>query len=704
MATDTGGTFVDSAIIGGSGDLFLGKALSTSSRPAEGLIASIGVAARGLGASANDVLSDCRLFVNGTTVTTNAMIQRRGARTALITTAGFEDTLVIGRVKARTVGLDEIAVTDYQHADRPAPIVPVGLTRGVHERIDYRGEVIAPLNLTEVEQRVDELVAAGAQAIAVCLLWSFRNPIHERAIAEVVRRRHPQVYLTLSSDLVPVIREYERANTTAVNCFLGPTLQRYVDGIQEAVKKTGYSRELLIMQSIGGLSPASALADRSVTSLHSGPVGGIVAAQKLGELMGEGNIITADMGGTSFDVGLIVDGVPQSQAMTVVERQMLLVPAVDAVSIGAGGGSVAWLDEVGSLRVGPHSMGADPGPACYDRGGDQPTVTDADVVLGYISAEHFLGGAMRLSRQKAVEAIQTKIADPLRMSVEQAAVGIYRIVNAHMADLIRKVSVERGHDPRSFVLVNFGGCGPTHCTGYGPEIGVRHLMIPDAAPIFSALGIAQSDIRHFFSRSARPMTLIEPGAGIAGDQLAELNEIFDGLLEQASRQLERDGAALSAATRERHVELRYRGQTNELTIPVSGSERLSKAGFAQVLESFVRKYEMLYGRGSSSGMSSIEVVSLRVDALAPTEAGYRPAKRALSSGSADAALVARRRIYWPHLGDYLSDTPVYRGERLEPGHCVAGPALIETYGTTFPIHAGQRLAVDGFHNYVVTVS
>lgn len=701
VATDTGGTFVDTALIDDAGELSIGKAPSTPREPATGLLASIEVAAAHFGTDAPDVLSSCRLFVNGTTVTTNALIQGRGARTGFITTAGFEDTLVIGRVRARTAGLDEAALTDYQHADRPPPIVPVQLTRGVRERVDYTGEVITPLDEAGAIATIDELVELGVEALAICLLWAFRNPAHEQALAELVADRHPHVYVTTSSELVPVIREYERANTTVVNCFLGPTLHQYIAGVQEAVERTGYGSEILIMQSIGGLSPAAELARRPVTSLHSGPVGGIVAAQKLGELLGEGNVITADMGGTSFDVGLIVENVPQAASTTVVERNILLVPAVEAVSIGAGGGSVAWLDDLGALRVGPESMGSDPGPACYGRGGVEPTVTDADVVLGYIRPEYFLGGTMELDAERAREAIEEKIARPLGMSAEEAAHGIYRIVNSHMADLIRKVTVERGHDPRNFLLVNFGGCGPTHCTGYGPELGVKRALVPHAAPIFSAVGIAQSDIRHFFSKSISPMTLIPAGERIAPEQLAELNGVLHDLVGQAEAQLERDGVDASRALLAPQIELRYQGQTNELTIPLPGKTELGSDEFVGVLDEFTRKYEMLYGRGSSSLLSAIELITVRVDAIAPTAAGYEPSRQGGRGGDARQALDGEGRAYWSS-GGYLDSTPIYRGEAMVPGDRVSGPAIIDTYGTTFPLHPGQTLELDAFRNFVIS--
>ena len=700
ISTDIGGTFVDAVILDPQGRLAIGKASSTPEEPATGLMAAIEVAAGNMGLDLERVLGACGLFVNGTTVTTNAMIQGRWARTGLLITRGFEDTLVIGRVKARTAGLDEFEVTNYQEADRPMGVVPITLTRGLEERIDSRGRVIRPLDPQDVEATVDDLVAQGIEALAICLLWSFRNPIHEQAVRDLVRRRHPRLYVTASSDLIPVIREYERANTAAINAALGPTIARYVRGIEETMRWTRCPAELLIMQSVGGLSPAAQVRDVPVATLYSGPVGGIIAAQKLGELLGLPNVITTDMGGTSFDVGMIVEGVAESHATTTVERQILMVPAVDCVSIGAGGGSVAWLDELLSLHVGPQSMGATPGPACYGRGGERPTVTDADVILGYINPEYFLGGAMRLDPVRAEKALRAHVADPLGLTVEEAALAVYDIVNAHMADLIRKVSIERGHDPRAFTLLAFGGCGPTHCTGYGPEIGARQIIVPGAATVFSALGIVESDIKHFYSRSS--MVLLPRQGEVDERLLEEVNATFAVLLEQARAQLARDGVAPERMVLRRSIDMRYENQTNELIVPVSWTGAMDAGGLRRLQEEFVKRYEMLYGSGSRSHLAAIELITLRVEALASTPFAHQVVRHPRGAADAGEAFVGTRRAYWREARGFR-ETRVFRGERLRCGHRVEGPAVIEYYGTTIPLHAGQVLEVDELLNAVITV-
>ncbi len=699
VSTDSGGTFVDAVIVDDRGACHIGKAPTTPATPSSGILAAVAAAAEVAGRSLDAVLRDCSMFFNGTTVTTNAMIERKGARAALITTHGFEDTLIIGRVKARWVGLDESKLLDYKHVERPVPVVPAELIRGVAERIDCFGEVVWPLDASEAERHIDALVAMGAEALAVCLLWSFKNPVHEAAIADIAHRKYPSLYVVTSSDLVPAMGEYERTNTTVVEAFLGPTLRDYLSDIDRSLKAAGYGGDLLVMQSIGGLAPAAGLSHAAVTTLHSGPVGGIVAAHKLGALINEPNLITADMGGTTFDVGLVIDGKPQTAQMTIMERNLLMVPAVEAVSIGAGGGGIAWLDVAQALHVGPGSQGARPGPACYGHGGELPTVTDADVVLGYINPGTFLGGRMALREDLARESIRRHVAEPLGMTVELAAQAIYDIVNAHMADLVRRVSIERGHDPRDFAMVAFGGCGPTHATGYGPECQVRRVIVPPAAAAFSALGIAQSDIRHFYAT-----TYIHalPSEGEVSSQLCnELNAAFDGMMARAQRQFEQDRVAPSQRSFRRSIDLRYRNQVHEVTVDLTVPGLITAHSLRTLLADFDATYERLYGVGSSSRKAMIELVTLRVDAAAGTKSEFRPQRHAPDGASSEHAFLGRRPVWWKDTGGYR-DTPTYQLERLRPGNIIHGVAVIESYGTTIPLHPGQRAEMDPWLNLIVT--
>ncbi len=701
VSTDSGGTFVDAVIVDGAGKLALGKAPTTPEDPAKGIVAAVGAAAERAGLDLRSVLARCAMFLNGTTVTTNAMIQRTGAKTGLIITRGFEDTLIIGRVRSRWVGLDETALADFKNVERPAPVVPTSLIRGVAERIDCFGKVVAPLDLVEAEKAIDELVSAGIESLAVCLLWSFKNPEHELAIAALARRKYPSLYVVASSQLVQSMGEYERANTAAVDAYLGPTLRTYLSNIGSSLAEAGYRGELLVMQSIGGLAPASGLLQAAVTTLQSGPAGGIIAAQKLGQIVGEPNVITADMGGTTFDVGIVVDGRPQTAKTSVMARNLLLVPAVEAISIGAGGGSLAWLDAANALHVGPRSQGARPGPACYGRGGTLPTVTDADVVLGYINPDRFLGGGMKLRADLAREAIKRHIADPLGTSVEEAAQAIYDIVNAHMADLVRSVTVGRGFDPRDFAIVAFGGCGPTHCTGFGPDCQPRRIIVPPAATVLSALGIAQSDIKHFHAR-----TFVRPADSASGGQSAlldELNAHFDELVALTTGQFEREGIRPEQRRFVRSVDVRYRKQVHELTIPIAKAGRADEAALAAVIDDFVRTYERLYGAGSSIGKSGLELVTLRVEGIAQLPRMNEVSRAERSSTSPVLAFLGRRKVWWKQLGGFR-DTDAFQLEILACGNVVEGPAIIEAYGTSIPVHPGQRAQVDEWLNLVLDVS
>jgi N-methylhydantoinase A len=701
VSTDSGGTFVDAVILDGAGKLAIGKAPTTPEEPAKGIVAAVGAAAARAGLDLRTVLGRCSMFLNGTTVTTNAMIQRTGAKTGLIITRGFEDTLIIGRVRSRWVGLDETALADFKNVERPPPVVPTGLIRGVAERIDCFGKVLAPLDTSEAEKAIDDLVSAGIESLAICLLWSFKNPAHELAIANLARRKYPSLYVVASSQLVQSMGEYERANTAAVDAYLGPTLSKYLANIGASLGDAGYRGELLVMQSIGGLAPASGLMQAAVTTLQSGPAGGIIAAQKLGQLIGEPNIITADMGGTTLDVGIVVDGRPQTAKTSVMARNLLLVPAVEAISIGAGGGSLAWLDAANALHVGPRSQGARPGPACYGRGGTLPTVTDADVVLGYINPDRFLGGGMQLRADLAREAIKTHIAEPLGISVEAAAEAIYDIVNAHMADLVRSVTVGRGFDPRDFAIVAFGGCGPTHCTGFGPDCQPRRIIAPPAATVFSALGIAQSDIKHFHARTfVRPVDTT-PNAQV--DLLGELNAHLEELVSLTTAQFESEGIPPEQRAFQRSVDIRYRKQVHELTISIPASGRLDKAALEAVVDDFVRTYDRLYGAGSSIGKAGLELAMLRVEGIARIPRNHDVSRSERTSPSPVVAFLGSRRVWWKQLGGFR-DTDAYQLEKLACGNVVEGPAIVEAYGTSIPLHPGQRAHVDEWLNLVIELS
>ncbi|WP_102348689.1 hydantoinase/oxoprolinase family protein [Bacillus sp. Marseille-P3661] len=701
ISTDTGGTFVDIVISDNEGNFFFAKAPSNPKNPPEGILAGIESAAEQLGETVPSILSKTKMVFNGTTVTTNAMLELKGARTGLLTTKGFEDTLSIARVLGRTAGFDESQLLDYRHADPPVQIVPRKWVRGLNERIDAYGNEVVSLSLEEAEQAVDELVKEGVEAIAICLLWSFRNSIHEEKVKELIEQKYPDIYVVASSDLVPIIREFERSNTTAINAYLGPIFHNYADSLQKRLIEENHLKEPLVMQSIGGLATAEEIKKVPITTLLSGPVGGVIASQKLGQLLGEENLITTDMGGTSFDVGLILNGQPVTTPVTVMARQFVAIPTVDIVTVGAGGGSVAWLNEVGTLHVGPESMGAYPGPACYMRGGTLPTVTDADVVLGYIDPDYFLGGKMNISRDKAVTAIKRHIADPMGISVEEAASAIYQIVNARMADLIRNTTVERGNDPRDFSMLAFGGCGPTHCTGYGPDIGVRRMIIPQAATVFSAFGIGQSDIRHSYVQSY-PKILRDRYGEVDTSIVPEVQTILNQLTSRAKEQISRDKLNEEGVLLIYSVDLRYRNQIHELVVPLKFSENLKNTDLKQLIIDFQVSYEKQYGHGASSPNSAIELLNLRLDIVAATENQLEIRPLPLEGTDGIQAYLEDKPMYQIDSKSFR-DVPVYKAENFKPGNTVVGPALIVSYGTTIPLHNGQQMEMDRYQNLIITV-
>src|SRR5581483_6110297 len=457
IGVDTGGTFTDLVLLRPDGSVETAKRPSTPGNFAAGVMDVVEQAEDG----DRTLLAEAGYFYHGTTVATNAMITGAGAKIGFVTTAGHRDALPIMRIIGRSAGRSETELKQYSYTDKPQPIVPKPRIKEVFERVDHAGRVVVPLNETSARKAARELVAEGVEAVGVCFLWSFKNRAHEQRMREIVLEEAPDIHVSISSDIVPAMREYERSATTAVNAYLAPLLTSYLHRLEQELQREGLRSSLFVMQSLGGAMRADDAEQRAVNTLVSGPAGGVIAARYLGSKLGHRNIICADVGGTSFDVALIVDGEPIITSTTDVNQYTLLVPTIDIVSIGAGGGSIAWVD-LGRLRVGPQSAGADPGPACYGRAGVDPTVTDADVVLGYVDPTYFLGGEIALDAELAARAIRERVAEPLGMSVAEAAAGIVEIANQHMSDLIRKLTIERGYDPRDFVVYAFGGAGPLH--------------------------------------------------------------------------------------------------------------------------------------------------------------------------------------------------------------------------------------------------
>ena len=685
IGVDTGGTFTDLVYLRDDGEIEVTKRPSTPPDFSQGVTDVVDAIDQGRG-----VLSGIDYFYHGTTVATNAMITGSGAKIGFITTAGHRDILPIMRIIGRSAGRSESELKQYSYSSKPVPIVPKSRIMEVFERVDYKGALIVPLNEDSAREAVRKLKALDVEAIGVCFLWSFKNRGHEQRMREIIEEEMPGVHVSISSDIAPAMREYERSATTAVNAHIAPLLTSYLGELQGSLSSRGLTSPLFVMQSMGGSMRAADADLRSVNTLASGPAGGVVASKFLGEMLGHPNIICADVGGTSFDVGLVVDGEPIITSTSTINQYTLLAPTIDIVSIGAGGGSIGWVD-LDRLRVGPQSAGADPGPACYGRGGTNPTVTDADVVLGYIDPDYFLGGNFKLDRSLAEKAIEEKVARPLNMSVRDAAAGIIEIANHHMSDLMRKMTIERGYDPRDFVVYGFGGAGPVHGGAFGRELGVREIIFPlgNIASAFSALGLVVSDLTTVTQLSDLALAPFNANA---------FGKHFEALEAEAMDNLKAGGTQQGDITLQRIVELRYKGQVHQVDTPVPSGQVTAEL-LDKVLAEFEARYERLFGRGSGFREAGIELVTYRV--IGSTRVQNASVQQ-LEEGEADAtpARTGIESLYWRELGEE-AETGIY-GDGLRPGMAFDGPAIIRFEATTGLIHPGQRARMDGYGNIRIT--
>jgi N-methylhydantoinase A len=693
VGVDIGGTFTDCAVLDRGGHITATKCPSTPENFAEGMLAAMRLAAERLGVTFEQFCRNVTMLTHGTTVGTNALIQRKGARVGLITTRGHEDAIHIMRGSRGVSTRDIRKVVHFPESQKPEPIVPKRFIEGVSERVDCFGDVVVSLNESEVEQAVRRLVDQGVEAIGVCFLWSFKYPRHELRVKEMIRDLAPHLFITCSVDLAPKWGEYERITATALNSYIGPVMAKYLGNLDRQLKACGYAQPLQITQCAGGsISVDEAMASPLLT-LDSGPVSGVTGTQYLGRLMGYPNIITTDMGGTSFDVGIIFDGQPAYSFVSNVAQYEYFLPRVDIHAIGSGGGSLAHVDPASkTLRVGPESAGADPGPVCYGKGGTSPTVTDADVVLGTINPDNFLGGRIKLDRQKAVEAVQ-HVAHSLELSLMEAAGGIARIAEFKMSDIIRKMTVEKGFDPRDFVLFAFGGAGPAHAGVFAYELGVQKVIVPQKAiaSCWCAFGAASADILHVYEQvdiQASPFDAVR------------VNRVLDMLEKKATAQMGHDGIAQPRRRFRFSLDMRHRGQINEVEVLLP--EKRLKGGFGQTLQHrFYTRYEQLYGRGSSYGEARLEIVTLRLRASAATPRPMLSATKTRRTNISAKAGLGKRTVYWADLKKALP-SPIYDGALLVFGNRIAGPAVVETTDTTVVVHPGRTLNVDAFDNFEIS--
>ena len=693
VATDVGGTCTDAVLFAAGEPVRLGKALSTPPDFADGVLAAVGAAAADIGIATDELLARTALFMHGSTVVDNTLLTRTGARTGLIATEGFEDTLAITRgAYGRWAGLTEDGIKHPVATDRAPPLVPRARTRGVPERVDYKGAVLRALDEEAARTAIRALVEeANVEALAVSFLWSFYNDTHERRVGALIREVAPDAYVTLSSEIAPVPGEYERTSTTVINAYAGRIARDYITSLQALLQARGYAGPLLVMQGYGGLLPAEEAAERAVGMLECGPAAGVIGSRHLGRLMEDDDIIACDMGGTTFKVGVIQGGAIDYAREPMVDRYHYVAPKIEVVSIGAGGGSIVALDPAGGVPgVGPKSAGARPGPVCYGLGGAEPTLTDVMLLVGYMDPQTFLGGSITLDAEAARRVFADRIATPLAMSVEDAAIGIYRIAAAQIGDLIHEITVERGLDPRDFVLHAFGGSCGLLCGVFGAELGVKRIVVPYTAAVNAAFGLLSADIVHEYS-----VTRTLPAPSPAG----EIDAIYAPMVARAREQLAAEGFAGDKVALDWSIDLRYGRQVHEVTTPVHGGGPMDDDAVGRLVSDFEALYERKFGQGSAYRAAGIEMTMFRLTARGLVEKP-RIERAALSGSDPGPARIGRRNIFVEAAGGF-APADIYDFERLAPGNVVAGPAVIHTPITTIVVQAGQSGRVDPYRNTII---
>jgi N-methylhydantoinase A len=688
IGVDIGGTFTDCAIVLPDGTAQPGKSPTTPDNRARGFFDSIEDAATGLGLSLDEALARCRLLVHGTTTGTNALIERRGAEVGLITTSGHGDVTLIMKAEGRLTGVDGAHIWDLPRGDKPEPVVPRALIREVDERIDYLGEVVVALDEAQVLAAADELVAAGVEAIAVSFLWSVRNSAHEDRAVQLITERHPQIFVTAASSVSSFVGEYERTMTGIINAYIGPLMKDYVERIEREAGRRGYAGRILYAQCAGGAITEAEAQVAPVRTVHSGPVSGLLGSAHVAAALGEPDLMVADMGGTSFDVSVIRGLTPDVRDVSLLERFEVSLPMVYVDTVGAGGGSIAWLDAAGGLQVGPHSAGAMPGPACYGNGGTEATVTDADVVLGVIDPDNFLHGKRKLDRAAAERAVSA-LGEQLGLSLEATAAGINQIIDAKMADLLRRMSILRGFDPREYAVFAYGGGGPVHVGAVAREVGVRKVIVPmlHMASAWSAYGATVADVIHVVQRWEQHRMPVDPN---------RMDRVLGDLEEQARGILAAEGFEGDRVAIDRSVRMKYTTQLHTIEVPISG-EPLDEAAVEGIGQDFARLYDDLHGEGSGHQAGGVSLTGFVLRARGIVD---RP-RIARAPGATDVERTSRP-VYWAEEGARV-DTPVLRvsGGRLEGR--LEGPMLVELPDTVVVIRPGQTATCDEYGNLVLTV-
>ncbi len=683
ISIDTGGTFTDGLLIDEEGRLSIAKTPTIVDDPSAGVMECITLLARERGMTLKKLLPKVSTLLTATTLATNAALELKGAKVCMITTKGFRDILEWRRV----------VKPDLFNLKMPQPtiLVPRYLRFGVEERTIVTGEIITPLNEDEVRQAANKARAYNAEVVAICFLHSYINPKHEQKAAEIVRAEYPEAEVVLSSSVLPRPMEFERFSTTVLAGYVKPICSRFMKGFSQRLKDAGFKGVLLFMTSNAAVATPEVISERPIAILGSGPSAGPLMATFLGKSCGFEDIISCDMGGTSFDVSIIPGGRILTTTEGMIGDQRNAYETTDVTSIGAGGGSIVWIDQRGVLRVGPGSAGADPGPACYGKGGQKPTVTDADVVLGYISADYFLGGKVKLDKSLAEKAIKEEIANPLGMDTIEAAYAIRSLTDFVLADRVFMTAVRRGYDPRRFTLCVGGGAGPTHGISVASRLGIKEVYIPKLAPVFCASGMIGADFSHSFTRPASYR-----GKDV---DLNEMDKIYKKMETDGVTLLARQGVSREAMKIRRGAEMRYYGQIHdcEATMPeVKPDTPVSRESFEALIKDFHNRHKEIYGYSDETALTHITV--LKLTAIG-TRRPIKMVEQPTSGEDPSEALKGKRSIYFKEEKGSL-ETPCYDGDKLRHGNVITGPAIVEEKMTTVVIPPEAKVRVDSHGNYV----
>lgn len=673
LSTDVGGTFTDGVLLDEkTGQIKISKVLTTPANPAIGTIESI--------AKFGVDLDEVSFLVHGTTVVINALLESKGAKTALITTEGFRDILEIGRSN-RLEMYDAL----YRRKD---PLVSRNLRFGIKERINAAGEILVPLDIQAMDQIITEMKRQKVEAVAVCLLNAYSNPIHEEEIGQYLQKHYPEIIFSLSNNITRRYYEYERLSTTVQNAYVMPVVRTYLQSLEDQLVSQSYKNVLQIMQSNGGVMTSVVARTIPIGMVESGPAAGAMGASSLAALIGYKNVISYDMGGTTAKTAIITGGMPETTESYSVEERPILLPVVDLREIGAGGGSIAWIDEAGALHVGPQSSGADPGPACYKHGGSEPTVTDANLYLGFLNPKNFLGGEMEIDSDLAQKAI-AKIAKYYKISLHEAAYGIIKIVNTNMSALLQSMTVKRGYDPRDFALVAYGGAGPLHAAAIAQELGIPTIIVPMNSGVFSAWGMLMADLRHDFA-----LTTIKP---IKDAEVTQINQMFQDLGERLHEIFKQENVAAKNIKVTYQMDLRYLGQEHTLSVVVPS--HFTEAAKITASKAFDDLHYANYGHNAPE--ENKEVVSIRAIGIGKVK---KPSLQAIQSGRKKPVLAAQTGERSVYRGKGRKEQfRIFRRERLLANNVIEGPAVIEEVTATTVVENNQICTVDQYGNLIINL-